>query len=183
MVLGILGWIINTFDAIVDEPIGTQPGDENIAKGIMYESFKPIYFDELFEFIKKFHKKYGIELPENEQIEQRGTFKRRMGGEYIPAIERINSNFQEEGQIFTHTLRKKMDFENTLKIFEKDKEAFKPLNKAVLQEWVKTKKFDCEYEENIRYNIQLGLIESYEKKSISIMNGLRREEVFSIGFE
>lgn len=154
-----------------EESIGMQPQQEVEYEKVYQDAMEWLYMEELFKLVKKFHHKYGIEVPKQELKIERGTFKRKIAKTEIPSTNKIESNFFESKNYYEYQLTKEIDYEKTLGIFKKDAIEFKPFVKEKLLEFVKKGKYYCKFEENIKYDLITGLIILNEEKSYTKLGG------------
>ena len=76
-----------------------------------------------------------------------------------------------------------MDKQKVLNLFEKKSEDFFPFDKEKIKEMFKSGSYNFERTERINYNKEIGMIELYEEKSISIINGKKRETILAFEYK
>jgi len=155
----------------LDEDIrfGMRPEDEPKVEEFMEELFSELNTKNIFDFVKKFHDKYGLELKINIEEKNQGIFNRKIAKKKIPAIKIVSVQYDDEQHKLKYRLHQEIDIDKTMQIFEieKEDEAFRPFKRDNLKEAIEQKIFNCEYKEEFVYDTQLGLMTNYEEHKYS----------------
>jgi len=163
------------------ENIGMQPGDEALVAEMYEDIMVGFDLEELFDNLKKYHKYYGQEFTDESKQVIKGQFNRRIANTRIPTEDIIQSSINEELNIYEYSKTKGIDVPATLKIINsKAPEEFRLFDKDKLREQIEAGQWNFGKEENIRYEINQGLITLLETKNIAsfsnkIVDSLRFE--------
>lgn len=163
--------------------IGMQPQDEEIIEEFSRYTLEIIYMNEMLRLVREYHKNYGLIIPINQKSYSKGHFNRKIAKEQVPSKNLIETSISDCKTKFNYSLTKKMDYNKTLAIFEKEEEDFKPLNKEKLKELFLNNGFDSKRKEELRYDIPMGIIEKYKRNSITIFGNTKTEEEFLFEFK
>lgn len=132
--------------------------DEGDLEDFMNDLFEEMYYVELLDFVKKYHSLFSMQLPEDNPEFSEGSFEKKIAKEKLAS--KVEISYKQLGQnTLEYYKKQRLNIENSLYIFEKEEEAFRPFKKDYLLELLKSNKIVPSTDLTVRYDLKSGLIE------------------------
>jgi len=152
------------FNDLLD--VGMSPDDEEDFEELedfLSDSFEEMYFEELLGFVKKYHDLFVVELPSENPSISKGKFEKEIAKEKLAS--QIEISYEKTGaNSLEYREKQSLDTENSLYIFEKEEEAFRPFKKDYLFQLFQSGKILPSSDLTVTYNLKDGLIDHVIEK-------------------